>query len=141
MKVNKKHRKKGSNYKMGSLATLDENSSANFLASAIGLLDSDGLFCDMLSKNHERYKVFLDLKDALNALNSGKLNVNEPYCYSLYSYEYAFPKLDSMRTIDEKVEYLKEYNKQNDVAIFWTFLDVDEKEKLEEKQKRLYREY
>lgn len=137
MRSRKNKNKKESIYKMGSIASFDEFSSANFVASAVGYVDNDGFFCDVLDKNHEKYQVFLNPIDASNALKSGLLKINKPYCYSLYSYEHVFPKLDSLKTNDEKISYLKEYNEKNDVALIWTFMDKDEIEKLEKKAKKL----
>ena len=126
--------------KLGSIASFDEEGTPKYIASTLGLVDNKGLFIDVLRQD-ESHQVYLTEASARNAFEEGKLKIREPYCYSLYPYEHMFPDINKLKNQRDIIDYLKKYNEQNDVTIFWTFLDAEEKQKLEEKQKILHIEY
>jgi len=131
-------KKKKRELKLGSIASFDEDETPKYIASTLGLVDDKGLFIDVL-RNDEEHQVYLDEKSARKAFEEGKLKIHEPYCYSLYPYEQVFPDISKLKYQRDMIDYLKAYNENNEVAIFWTFLDAEEKEKLREKQKKLNR--
>lgn len=131
-------KKKKKELKLGSMASFDEEGVPKYIASTLGLVDDQGLFIDVL-RNDEEHQVYLDEIGARKAFEEGKLKIREPYCYSLYPYEHVFPNISRLKYQRDMIDYLKAYNENNEVAIFWTFLDAEEKEKLREKQKKLNR--
>ena len=43
-----------------------------------------------------------------------------------------FPSLKNMKTDDDKREFLKNYNRRNKTALYWSFLDKDEVKEVDE---------
>ncbi len=105
------------------------------VGNAIGRVEEHS-FYDKLGKR--TYKLYPNLEKARQALIKGDLQVYEVYCYSSYDYHATFPELEKMKSEEDVMQYLKEYNNNQEVCIYWTFLDADEINKLDEKAKKLY---
>lgn len=144
-----KGRKKGiilETDKVGSLAKFvndfDNPNKAipGFYANAVGSI-SDTTFIDKLAIPSKTYKLYDSLKAAREALKSGELKVNEPYCYSCYEYKNIFPELGMKTSKEEAILYIKELCDANSYLLNWTFLDDEEKEKLNKKILEANRKY
>lgn len=122
---------------LGSIAKFERASeSPVFVASTVGSIN-ENVFTDVLL-NNRIYKIYTNYNDAKLAIKEGSLRIGEEYCYSIYDYKKEFPLISKMKTKEEIINYLKSYNDKEDVAIYWTFLDKDEIDKLDKKKKRLY---
>lgn len=90
----------------------------------------DGVATDILSKNKESYNVYEGLSAIRKAYEEGLILNNEKFCYSVYDADEIFPELNSISTDEEKRMFLKDYNRQNRTLIYWSFLDEDEIQEL-----------
>ena len=144
-----KGRKKGiilETDKVGSLAKFvndfdDPNKAIPvFYANAVGSI-TDTTFTDKLAIPSKNYKLFLSQKQAREALKKGELKVNEPFCSSCYEYKNIFPELGIKTSKEEAILYLKEISESNSYNLSWTFLDDEEKEKLNKKILEANRKY
>ena len=69
-----------------------------------------------------------------------KVLSNEDICYSVYPIK-QFDEILSMRTKEQIIEYLIDYNLKNSTTIYWTFLDEDEKKELDKIDKENKKRY
>ena len=79
-----------------------------------------------------QYKVCIGLNAIRKAYEEGQITNNEKFCYSAYDANDMFPSLKNMKTDDDKREFLKNYNRRNKTALYWSFLDKDEVKEVDE---------
>lgn len=120
--------------KMVGLGMFVDDSMPVYYMNAVGSVDSSSFYDKLCDKS---YKLYSTVESAKKALEEGTLRINEVYCYSLYDYHNTFPKLSELETTEEVKQYLRDYNSSEEVCIYWTFLDKDEVEKLNEKAAKL----
>lgn len=111
-----------------------------YYATAIGSVDNNS-FTDKLSIPIKIYKLYENPFDAKKALKKGELKVDEPYCCSYYDYNNIFPELSSKTTKEEAILYLKEKNETGINSFAWTFLDDEEKKKINVKMNQMRKNY
>lgn len=124
--------------KMAGLAMFIDDFRPVFYKNAVGSIDGSNFFDKLCNKS---YKLYPTIESAKKALEEGTLRINEVYCWSLYDYHNAFPKLSELQTAEEVKQFLKDYNNREEVCIHWTFLDDDEVQELNEKAAKLKNRY
>lgn len=103
-----------------------------FCATAIGSIEGKS-FTDKLAMPPKTYKLYESPLAAKKALINGELKVGEAYCCSYYEYDKIFPGLSKKETKEEAILYLKELNENGMFCFSWTFLDDEEKQKVNDK--------
>lgn len=92
----------------------------------------DDVATDVLLEKKPQYKVCIGLNAIRKAYEEGQITNNEKFCYSAYDANDMFPSLKNMKTDDDKREFLKNYNRRNKTALYWSFLDKDEVKEVDE---------
>ena len=98
---------------------------------AICTIEND-VATDVLLEQKPQYKVCIGLNAIRKAYEEGQITNNEKFCYSAYDANDMFPSLKNMKTDDEKRYFLKNYNRKNKMALYWSFLDKDEIKEVDE---------
>lgn len=101
----------------------------------------NGIATDVLLEDKPQYKVFLGRLDVKKAIDEGKLTNNEAFCFAAEDVDEVFPSLKNMPTDEDKIEFLKGYQRKNKKTLYWSFLDKDEIKEIDErieKNRRIY---
>lgn len=103
-----------------------------FCATAIGSVEGK-YFTDKLAMPPKTYKLYESPLAAKKALINGEIKVGEAYCCSYYNHDKIFPELTKKETKEEAILYLKELNENGLFCFSWTFLDDEERKKVNDK--------
>ena len=117
-----------------------ENNDKNY-ACSIAILKTNGKFLDVLNyrnaictieddvatdvllEKKPQYRVCIGLNAIRKAYEEGQITND------------MFPSLKNMKTDDDKREFLKNYNRRNKTALYWSFLDKDEMTEVDENER------
>lgn len=105
----------------------------------------DGFAIDILDIEKKEYKIYNNLNEIIKSIELGNLKTGDIFCFSKYDYKLMFPELEFMQSEDEIINFLINYNIKHSTTIYWSFLDDEQKKKLDEiaednrkKYKKLY---
>ncbi len=86
---------------------------------------SEECVLDVLTDEIYKYDIYESFDEIKYAYENKKLQVGEKFCHSVYDCYEIFPLLRTMETADEVREYLRVYNRINNMPLYWSFLDED----------------
>ena len=87
----------------------------------------------MLLEDKPQYKVFIGKIGVKKALDEGKLTNNEAFCFDAEDVDEVFPSLKDMSTNEDKIEFIKDYQRKHKKTLYWSFLDKDEIKEIDER--------
>lgn len=93
----------------------------------------NGIATDVLLEDKPQYKVFIGKIGVKKALDEGKLTNNEAFCFDAEDVDEVFPNLKDMSTNEDKIEFLKDYQRKHKKTLYWSFLDKDEIKEIDER--------
>ena len=100
-------------------------------ADAICEIDGD-IAIDLLDLDKTEYVIYKNSDDVMNSIKLGNLNIGDTFCFSKYDYKLMFPELEFMQTEEEIMKFLIDYNINHSTTIYWSFLDDEQKKKLDD---------
>lgn len=93
----------------------------------------NGIATDVLLEDKPQYKVFIGKIGVKKALDEGKLTNNEAFCFDAEDVDEVFPNLKDMSTNEDKIEFIKDYQRKHKKTLYWSFLDKDEIKEIDER--------
>lgn len=95
---------------------------------------------DVLERNHTSYEIINDDEMIVRNRQGNLPSENYIFCYSVYDTK-QFNEILKMNDPDKIIKFLTDYNIEKQTTLYWTFLDAEQRKKLDEISENVRKKY